>query len=173
MTVRVLNFSAKRALSVGAAFAVGMLIVLGNPGQANAVGSVQATVGLGTADSYEVLAATTVTNTGGSTVNNGDVGLSPGTSVTGFPPGLINNGVIHAADAQAEQAQVDLTTAYNDAAGRTVDQTGLTELGTQTFDPGVYSGGALTLNGTVTLRGGRGFGLHLPGRKHSYHLIDE
>jgi hypothetical protein len=66
------------------------------------------TVGLGTADSYEVLAATTVTNTLATVVNDGDVGLFPGTAVVGFPPGVINNGVIHAAGSQAEQAQADI-----------------------------------------------------------------
>ncbi len=57
-------------------------------------------VGLGTADGFNVLASTTVTNTGNSVINNGDVGLNPGTSVVGFPPATINNGVIHATDAR-------------------------------------------------------------------------
>ena len=78
----------------------------------------QAPVGLGTATPFAVLAGTTVTNTGPSIIS-GDVGVSPGTAITGFPPGLIINGTEHAADATALQAQNDLTTAYNDAAGRT------------------------------------------------------
>ena len=82
----------------------------------------EAPVGLGTAKSYSVLAGSTVTNTG-PTVINGDVGLSPGSSVTGFSsstasgPGQIF-GDLHVADAEAAQAKTDLTTAYNDAAGR-------------------------------------------------------
>ena len=77
----------------------------------------QPPVGLGTADSYAVLAGQTVTNTGPSTVN-GDLGVTPGAAITGFPPGTVN-GTVHAADAVALQAQSDLTTASNDAAGRT------------------------------------------------------
>ena len=76
-----------------------------------------APVGLGTAGSFAVLAGTTVTNTGPSTIS-GDLGVSPGTAVTGFPPGIVTNGTIHSADGVAAGAQSDLTTAYNDAAGR-------------------------------------------------------
>jgi hypothetical protein len=56
-------------------------------------------VPLGTAANFAVLAGSTVTNTG-PTILNGDLGLSPGTSVTGFPPGQVN-GTIHAADSLA------------------------------------------------------------------------
>jgi lipoprotein-anchoring transpeptidase ErfK/SrfK len=83
----------------------------------NSAFAAQPPVGLGTADSFAVLAGSTVTNTGPWTVN-GDLGVSPGTAVTGIPPGKVN-GAVHAADAVAGQAQSDLTTAYNDAAGRT------------------------------------------------------
>src|SRR5271156_3904179 len=76
-----------------------------------------APVGLGTAGSYGVLAGSTVTNTGPSVIS-GNLGVSPGTAVTGFPPGTVINGTIHAADAAAAGAQADLTIAYNDAAGR-------------------------------------------------------
>jgi Ice-binding-like len=112
----------------------------------------QPQVGLGTATSFAVLAGTTVTNTGPTTIS-GDVGLSPGSAVVGFPPGLVTDGTIHAADAVALQAQNDLTTAYNDAAGRgpKVDETGK-DLGGQTLQPGVYSASAaMALTGTVTL----------------------
>src|SRR5438046_2224426 len=82
-------------------------------------------VPLGTAQNFAVLAGSTVTNTG-TTVVNGNVGVSPGSSVTGFPPGVVTGGSIHAADATAAQAQSDLTTAYNTAAGMpcTTDLTG-------------------------------------------------
>jgi hypothetical protein len=114
----------------------------------------QSAVGLGTATPYAVLAGTTVTNTG-PTVISGAVGVAPGTAVVGFPPGLVSNGSIHNADAQALQAQDDLTTAYNDAAGRgpVVDQTGQ-DLGGQTLTPGVYAASSsMGLTGTVTLDG--------------------
>ena len=63
----------------------------------------------------------------------------------------MNNGTIHSADTVATQAQADLTTAYNDAAGRSPVSTIAAGLGGQTLVPGVYSGGALGLTGTLTL----------------------
>lgn len=95
-------------------------------------------ISLGTAQNFGVLGGSAVTNTGASSVN-GNVGVSPGTSVTGFPPGVIVGGVIHSNDAVAVQAQNDLTTAYNDIAGTpcTVDLTGQ-NLGGLTLTPGVY-----------------------------------
>ncbi len=112
----------------------------------------QQPVDLGTAETFGVLAGSTVTNAGFSTVN-GDLGVSPGTAVTGFPPGKVN-GTTHAADPVAAQAQADLTTAYNDAAGRTPPNALPADVGGQTLIPGVYKGGAaLGLTGTVTLDG--------------------
>jgi len=71
-----------------------------------------------TAGNFKILAGSTVTNTGGTTIAGGDLGLSPGTSVTGFPPGtLISPAVMHVTDPTAAQAQLDLTAAYNFAAG--------------------------------------------------------
>ena len=93
-------------------------LILGASIGAPAASAAQATVGLGTATSFAVLAGSTVTNTGPSVIS-GSVGLSPGTAITGFPPGTVINGTQHAADAVALQAQSDLTTAYNSAAGRT------------------------------------------------------
>ena len=107
-----------------------------------------ATVGLGTAGSFGVLAGTTVTNTG-ATMINGDLGVSPGSAITGAPT---VSGTIHAADAVALQAQNDLITAYNDAAGRPVTNTYST-LGGLTLVAGVYavSAAATNLTGTLTL----------------------
>ncbi|MEJ8658678.1 ice-binding family protein [Streptomyces sp. MS1.AVA.4] len=105
----------------------------------NLARAAEAPVGLGTATSYAVLAGSGVTNTG-PTVINGDLGVSPGSSVTGFPPGIVN-GVQHVADVPAAQAQSDLTIAYNDAAGRapTASLTSPGDLGGLTLTPGVYN----------------------------------
>jgi hypothetical protein len=112
-----------------------------------------AQISLGTAQNFGVLAGSTATNTGATTVN-GNVGVSPGTAVTGFPPGVIIGGAIHSNDAVAQQAQSDLTTAYNNIAATpcNVDLTGQ-DLGGLTLTPGVYCfttsaqlTGALTLN---------------------------
>jgi hypothetical protein len=116
--------------------------------------SAQTAPPLGTAQSYAVLAATTVTNTGPSVIG-GDLGLSPGTAVTGFPPGLVSGGTIHAADAAALSAQSSLTTAYNSAAGQscTLDLTGQ-DLGGKALTPGVYCfSSSAQLTGTLTLNG--------------------
>jgi hypothetical protein len=108
---------------------------------------------LGNASGFAVLAGTTVTNTGPSTVN-GDLGLSPGTSVTGFPPGTVN-GTQHVGDAAAAAAQTDLTTAYNNAAGQAPTTSGLSAIGGgPALTPGVYNAASsLGVTGTVTLDG--------------------
>jgi hypothetical protein len=127
------------------------MVALGALIAAPVASAAQPAVGLGTATSYSVLAGTTVTNTGPSVIS-GDLGVSPGSAITGFPPGLVNNGAEHAADAAALQAESDLTTAYNDAAGRTPVNTVSADLGGQTLAPGVYqASSALSLTGTVTL----------------------
>src|ERR1700694_5160436 len=109
-------------------------------------------VNLGTAASYAVLAGSTVTNTHASVVT-GNVGVSPGSAVTGFPPGIVVGGTIHAGDASAAQAQSDLTTAYNAAAGLTPTQTLTgTDLGGLVLTPGVYFfASSAQLTGTLTL----------------------
>ena len=73
---------------------------------------------LGSAQNFAVLAATTVTNTG-PTVIKGDLGVSPGTAVTGFPPGTVIGGTIHSDDARATSAQAEAFTAYNVLAAET------------------------------------------------------
>ncbi|HBW21454.1 MAG TPA: DUF3494 domain-containing protein, partial [Actinobacteria bacterium] len=116
-----------------------------------AASAAQAPVGLGTAAPFAVLAGSTVTNTGLSVIS-GDLGVSPGTAITGFPPGVVIDGTVHDADAVALQAQNDLTTAYNDAAGRTPATPVTADLGGQTLVPGVYNAtSSMGLTGTVTL----------------------
>ena len=103
--------------------------------------------------SFSVLGGSTVTNTATPTVVNGNLGVSPGTAVTGFPPGIVTGGSIHAADAIAGQAQAGLTTLYNQLAGMTCN-TSLTgqDLGGLTLTPGVYCfSTSAQLTGTLTL----------------------
>jgi serine protease AprX len=109
-----------------------------------------AAVSLGTADSFAVLAGTTVTSTGPTTIN-GDLGLHPGTAVTGFGPGTVD-GTTAAGNAAALQAKSDLTSAYDDAAGRTPPASAPMDLGGLTLTPGVYkSASSLALTGDLTL----------------------
>jgi type VI secretion system secreted protein VgrG len=111
---------------------------------------------LGSAQSYAVLGGSTVTNTG-SSVLWGDLGVFPGTAITGFGPvdggpGTVN-GTIHAGDSAALQAQSDLASAYSLIAGQvaTQDLTGL-DLGGMTLTPGVYRfSSSAGLTGALTL----------------------
>ncbi|MFZ1135032.1 MAG: ice-binding family protein [Candidatus Korobacteraceae bacterium] len=92
---------------------------------------------LNSANAFGILGASAVTNTGPSVVGQ-DLGVWPGTSITGFPPGIVL-GTIHNDDAVAMQAQADALTGYNYLAGLAPTQT-LTgqDLGGLTLDPGVY-----------------------------------
>jgi Ice-binding-like/Domain of unknown function DUF11 len=137
-----------RWLAGGAALAVVAAALIGMQSGARAA---SVPVSLGTAANFAVLAGSTITNTGSTTIN-GDVGLSPGTSVTGFPPGQVN-GTVHTADSVALQAKNDLTTAYDDAAAESATATIPTELGGTTQTPGVYDSAAGTfgITGTLTL----------------------
>lgn len=126
---------------------------------------------LGSAESFAVLGATTVTNTG-PTVITGDLGVSPGSAITGFAPSPANtivgtgtvtegpglvSGTIYAQHAVAAQGQADATTAFNALAAlsSSLDLTGMV-LGTggtvTTLTPGVYSfSSSALLNGALTL----------------------
>jgi hypothetical protein len=101
-------------------------------------GTVQSGITLSGASALAVLAGTGITNTGATAIT-GDMGLSPGTSVGGFPPGVLN-GALHVNDNIATQAKLDLTAAYNDAAGRTsTDMVTLSgNIGGLTLTPGLY-----------------------------------
>ncbi|HEY8763049.1 MAG TPA: ice-binding family protein [Solirubrobacteraceae bacterium] len=108
-----------------------------------------APVGLGSAKPFSVLAGSTVTNTGPTTLF-GDLGLDPGTSITGAPHAL---GSTHINDGVALSAKNSLVVSYDDAAGRPATTLASKELGGKTFTPGVYNAASSLLlsAGTVTL----------------------
>lgn len=110
-----------------------------------------ASVNLGTAKSFAVLAGTTITNTGATTIT-GDVGVHPGKTATGFTTVTLH-GAKHLGDAVALSAKNSLVTAYNDAAGATPVTNVPTELGGTTLKAGVYASDTLGLTGTLTLDG--------------------
>src|SRR5437016_5824342 len=95
----------------------------------------QAMISLGSAAKFAILAATTVTSSGATTVN-GNLGVSPGNMVTGSPT---VNGTMHLGDPTAAQVQGDLTIAYNDAAGRPGGAAVSGNLGGLTLFPGLYT----------------------------------
>ena len=107
---------------------------------------------LGAAAPFSVL-GTAVTTTGFTQIS-GDLGVSPGTSVVGFPDGVVS-GDIHAGDPTASAAALALVTAYDDLAVRAVDDEISGDLVGLTFGPGVYhADAALGLTGVLTLDGG-------------------
>ena len=138
-----------------ALIAFGITVVLTN-GQ-SATAGIFPTVHLATAANYSVLGATTVSNTNPSVLGQ-SVGLSPGSSIVGFPPGIVlPPATIESANATTLQAQNDLTTAYVDAANRPVEFTQTNpDLVGQTLIPGVYAATAkapLGLSGSLVLDG--------------------
>ena len=138
----------RRSVRAAAVAAVSLLAVLPVLLLSTGANAATAPVGLGTATSFAVLAGTTVTNTG-DTVVVGDLGVSPGSAVTGAPA---VSGTTHRADAVAGQAQVDTGGAYVDAAGRTPATSVSGDLVGRTLTAGVYKAtSALGLTGTVTL----------------------
>ncbi|MDF2705533.1 MAG: hypothetical protein K0R62_1185 [Nonomuraea muscovyensis] len=108
-------------------------------------------VDLGDAEPFAVLAATSVTNTNLTTVT-GDLGISPGSTLTGFPPGVVN-GTRHLGNATSAAAMTDADAVYTELDGRATTATIPTQLGGTTRGPGVYepSGGSFAIGGTLTL----------------------
>jgi hypothetical protein len=113
-----------------------------------------ANIVLGTAQSFAVLGASTVTNTGTSVIT-GSIGVSPGSALVGFPPGTMTGGTFHVGDAVAAQAQADALIAYNQIASLAMTQD-LTDqdLGGLILTPGVYFfSSSAQLTGMLTLDG--------------------
>jgi len=126
------------------------LTVLGLTG---ALPHTEAEVNLGSAENFAVLGASTVMSTG-NTVITGDLGVSPGTVITGFGPGVVN-GTTYSSGSVALQAASDALTAYNEA-GSEVSIQNLTgqNLGGLTLSPGVRDfSSAAQLTGTLILNG--------------------
>jgi len=115
-------------------------------------------IALGSACSFGILAGSTVTNvTGTATTVSGDVGVWPGTAITGFGTPASITGAFHAGDTVAMTAQGDLTTAYNNAAGAAGGAILSADIGGQKLFPGVYkttsAQPSLGITGNLTLDG--------------------
>ena len=115
----------------------------------------KASILLGSASSFGLLGGSGVSNTGSSLINNGNVGSSPTPAVSGFPPGVVNNGILYTvADPVTAQAHTDLITAYTAAQTAPGGTPGPADLGGASLNPGVYTyastapwtAGTLTLN---------------------------
>ena len=116
------------------------------------------TVNLGTTSTFAVLAGTTITNTGPTTISGskpeggGDVGMYSGSAITDLAQITMTGWTVHINDTTAIKAKDDLVTAYDDAAGRTPFTTIGRELGGQTLKPGYYhSDAGFQITGTLTL----------------------
>ena len=145
------KFTRKGAALIAAAAVISFAFI---PSAAHAAGG---PIDLGDADTFAVLGASEVTFAGAGgdaekTTVSGDVGVSPGTSITGQNNLILTAGTVYDPPSVADDAQADLLTAYNTAAGLTPTATGLGNLTGQSLVPGVYSGD-LSLDGALTLAG--------------------
>jgi hypothetical protein len=117
-----------------------------------------APIALGSACGIGILAGSAITNAAGASIVNGDVDISPGSAIAGFPPGIIN-GTRHTTDATAAAAQVQLTNAYTTASTLPPGTLLVGDIGGQTLPPGVYTrttasgagGPSLGITGNLTL----------------------
>jgi hypothetical protein len=126
---------------------------IGPLSKADACPIVKGDVPLASAASFAVLGGTTVTSTG-LTILDGNLGVSPGTSITGFGPGVVNHGAIYAGGPVAAQAQADLAVGYNYTVALTNPTALPLDIGGTTLMPGLYNAPTtLGITGTVTLDG--------------------
>lgn len=141
---------AGRATVVGLAAVTSALLLVGLLSLQPRAYAAELPVDLGTAGTYAVLAGTEITNTLTTTLS-GDLGLSPGAALTGFPPGIVD-GATHVADSQAAQARSDFEMAFDDAGGRTPSESVNGDLNGFVLNGGVYkAASALAVTGTLTL----------------------
>jgi hypothetical protein len=145
-----------------AAITTGAQDLLGNPlatdftwsFTTSTVACQSSSIPLASAANFDVLAGSTVTNTGPTIITGGNLGLSPGSAVTGFPPGsLTSPAVMDVTDPAAAQAQLDLTTAYIYTAGLPGGAVLAGDLSGLTFAPGLYTNSSTVMlsAGNVTL----------------------
>ena len=159
----IVTFTPSSPLAANSTFTAaltGALDLAGNPlptfvwtFQTGATTTGMSPIDLGAATNFALFAEASVTNAG-ATVVNGDLGMTPGATITGFPPGIVN-GTMQLDNAAAIAALSSLTDAYNDAAGLSGATTIVENLAGQTLTPGLYvsaansfeiSGGNLTLD---------------------------
>jgi predicted acyltransferase (DUF342 family) len=109
-----------------------------------------AAINLGAAIDFSILAGSAITN-GGATHLSGNLGISPGETITGFPAGTLD-GEVHANTTAAQTAQKDFIVAYTDAATRVPTKEIGSEIGNRTLPPGIYhSSSAIGLTGVLVL----------------------
>lgn len=149
------KFIHRGAVLLASVAVIGVAIL---PTAAYADTTIDGPIGLGVAETFAVLGGSAVTVAASGSPNtttiSGDIGISPTDSYTGESNVVQTNGTVYRPGSLADQAQIDLTTAYNTAASLTPIQSGLTDLTGLSLVPGVYSGGALSVNGNLTLAGG-------------------
>ncbi len=162
---RIATFSPSTSLGLGtlytATITTGAQDTLGNPLASNfawtfttSTVACQAAVPMGSAANFEVLAGSTVTNTGPTIISGGNLGLSPGSAVTGFPPGTLTSpAVMDVTNPTAAQAELDLTSAYLYAAGLPPGTVLPGDMSGLTFTPGLYTNSSTVMlsAGNVTL----------------------
>src|SRR4051812_4124883 len=157
MRMRVFNKSRLLTFLTAIALIIGATSCGDSDKKGAGAGAGGSAIPLGAAAGCAILAGSTVTNTGPTVITGGDVCLSPGSAVVGFPPGTVSGSIRVPPDPIPAQAQLDLTTAYNNLAGKAGGASLPGDITGLTFTPGIYknasSVGLLSSAGQVTLNG--------------------